>query len=118
MYTLKKDLIAKYAMLPRTDDLKNNKLVIVTAAGIIQGNLVSNETESSIEIMKAITNKFIDDYREESNIPKGALLDGNDGCLLLEDVMLTCGSTVFPFQFLTVFFDQIIAVTIGGNPTD
>lgn len=119
MYTMKKDLIFNYSMLPSMDELKNNELILVTAGGVIKGKPISENPETfSTNVLDKITHKMIIDYREAIKIPEATRLDGNDGCLLLENATLINGTTKIPFQYLVVFFDQIIAVTIGSDTTN
>ncbi len=115
MNTLKKHLVHSYSCVPLVDSMKDNKLIVVTPSGVISGTPVTNdETDESIKVFCDISNKFTKEYREENSIDDSQGLDGNDGFFMLKDVTLRSGSNTYNFGFLNVFFDQIIAVTVGN----
>ncbi len=120
MHSLKKDMIVSYAMLTELDMFKSNKLLLVTAAGIITGYLTNSSKHDDDTTLSALAlttvNKQINTrYKEQLSMPLEQLLDGNDGFISLEDVTLLSGDKQSVMPFLNVFFDQIIAVTISGD---
>ena len=106
--SLKKETIVSFACLSDEKDLGNNKLVLVTTAGVITGTLAKSENFLS----KAVDH-IIDQYRQDNGLDEKPL-NGNDGLLSLEDVTIMSGSKTFNIPFLTVFYDQIIGVSIGN----
>ena len=115
--SLKKDTILAYSTLPSIEGLENNKLTLVTAAGIIIGTPVldSPDADANVELLKKANKTIAEKYRQDNNIDTYKPLDGNDGLLMLKDVTLIDGQTRNNFNFLNIFFDQIIAVTIGNT---
>ncbi|WP_313577658.1 hypothetical protein [Lacrimispora sp.] len=120
-YTFKKGLIQKYSFLTISEEYENSKLLLVTAIGIIQGTLVlfHNDSESSagtcdISTISKITESFVKVYRADNHIDNNELLPGNDGGIGLKDVIINSADAVFNFPFLFIFYDQIIAATIGN----
>lgn len=108
-------LIEGLVHLLTTKELGNNVLVLVTPVGLISGKpadssdiLIAGEeparsmlTVSQNEIMGTITHALLDPNTEYS-----------EGAISLKDVSIQVGTTVFKLPFLTVFFDQIIGITI------
>lgn len=111
MDTLKKSIIEACGVFASVEGMEPSKLILLTAAGRIHGTISKDDTESYVA--KAI-DKFARNYFDEREIPDGTLPDGNDGYLNLENVTLYKDSATINFPSLTVFFDQIIAVTIGN----
>jgi len=111
MDTLKKNIITSYGAIPFVEGMERNELILFTAAGRIHGTMPKDDTDSYIV---RVIGELAQDYRDERKIPDDVLLDGNDGFLILENVTLYKDSTTINFPSLTVFFDQIIAVTIGN----
>ena len=119
--SFKKELIQKYSFLTTTEGMETNKVILVTAIGIIQGTfmLLPDESETTNTItndllMAKLTERFVDDYRSENKIAEDEPLPGNDGGICLKDVCIKSANTTFNLPFLFVFYDQIIAVTIGN----
>lgn len=119
--SFKKELIQKYSFLTTTEGMETNKVVLVTAIGIIQGTfmLFPDESETSNTItndllMAKLTERFAEDYRSDNKIAEDMPLPGNDGGFCLKDVCIKSASATFNLPFLFVFYDQIIAATIGN----
>ncbi|WP_313584969.1 hypothetical protein [Lacrimispora sp.] len=119
--TFKKGLIQKYSFLTISEEFDNSKLLLVTAIGVIQGTLVFSHDESesigatsNIFTMAKITENFVKVYRTDNHIAKDELLPGNDGGIGLKDVIIKSANAIFNFPFLFIFYDQIIAATIGN----
>lgn len=115
--SLKKELITSYSLLPGIKELEHNKLTIITAAGIIMGTPLSEDTDANdnITMLLTLNSKIANQYREQNNLTDSKRLPGNDGFIQLKDVTMITNSNVQNFMFLNVFYDQIIAVTIGNN---
>lgn len=119
MDSLKKYLVCNLSTLPelpKSDvDIGNASLVILTAAGRITGHLITDPCDDKgVRFANALVSNIIRNYREEHSLSDESL-DGNDGCITLCDVTVDNGSSVFHSNFLVVFFDQIIAVTVGES---
>jgi hypothetical protein len=98
----------------------NNKLVFVTAAGIISGYLSEINDKSNIRTasgsMSMTAGTLLNDY--EQNIQSLKNINENDGFILLRDVTIKHGMSTFSAPSFFLFYDQVIAVTIGnlGSP--
>lgn len=118
--SLKKHIINSISNLSsdKPDDLiGSNKLVFVTAAGIISGypceiNSKSNPSTSQ-GLMSMLAGISLDGYEE--NIQSLKDINENDGFILLKDVTINNGPSTFSTPSFFLFFDQVIAVAIG-NP--
>lgn len=113
----KKFLIHQLSSATTADILKNNDVILVTAAGIIQGKLsILEETEevTTKAVFDEMLKGWSDDYRSTYNIDTDSWLPGNDGAIALTDVTILYDNgkkAVLPY--LVVFFDQIIGITFG-----
>lgn len=113
MESFKKYLISSFKSLPITCDMKGSKIVLVTQAGVIIGTpLATGETDKAIQSLEDITTACALEYRRENSIPDSQYFDGNDGCISLKDVQFKSGGTTYTFNFLNVFYDQIIGITL------
>lgn len=118
--SLKKHIINSLSNLSsdKPDDLiGSNKLVFVTAAGIISGypceiNSKSNPSTSQ-GLMSMLAGISLDGYEE--NIQSLKDINENDGFILLKDVTINNGPSTFSTPSFFLFIDQVIAVAIG-NP--
>lgn len=115
MESLKKHLAFAYCATPLINDLKDNKVIIVTPFGVITGSPVTkDEPEGTAKFFAELTNEYIKQYYEDNSLAPEHPLVGNDGCVVLKDVVLNSGTNTFNFKILNVFYDQIIAITIGN----
>lgn len=115
--SLKKDLINSFSGLLSTDTFKNNHLVLITSIGIITGKpFFQNQISDASDICDAfneIVKNIASDYFETNTCNESDLSE-NDGYLFLSDVTIqTSSSRPIKHQFMTVFYDQIIGVSIG-----
>lgn len=100
-----------------TDELRDNKIVVSTAAGIFVGNLFSEEctyTDSNSVLSHVMVNAFHDvsqSYLKEHSIDSP---DNNDGYFCLENVQLVNGNVRTNFPFIVLFYDQVIGITVGN----
>ena len=129
--TLKKTMIQGYCFALTTKEFLNNYLILVTAWGTIMGKPVLDDELENSEVLNIVdeklTNqgmlKFIstmqteigNNYREDYKVTFP--LPENDGYMFLKDVTIKNLNATYNFPFLTVFYDQIIAVTFGNLNT-
>lgn len=99
------------------DLIGSNKLVFVTAAGIISGYPYEINSKSDPSTFQGLMSMFagisLDGYEE--NIQNLKDVNENDGFMLLKDVTINNGPSTFSTPSFFLFYDQIIAVAIG-NP--
>jgi len=99
------------------DLIGSNKLVFVTAAGIVSGYPYEINSKSDPSTFQGLMSMFagisLDGYEE--NIQNLNDVNENDGFMLLKDVTINNGPSTFSTQSFFLFYDQIIAVAIG-NP--
>lgn len=108
MDSFKKVTIRTVAMAPQTEIFAGNKLILVTAAGIITGTLTDKNSEKPGDIAVSAMLDMIAEVNE--NEP-----EGNDGSLLLSDVTVINGNVRYNLPNLIVFYDQIIGATLGSS---
>lgn len=118
--SLKKHIINSLSNLSsdKPDNLiGSNKLVFVTAAGIISGYPCEINSKSNPSTFQGLMSMFagisLDGYEE--NIQSLKDINENDGFILLKDVTINNGPSTFSTPSFFLFFDQVIAVAIG-NP--
>lgn len=117
--SLKRYLINSLSSLSsdKPGDLRSNKLVFVTAAGIISGYPYEINSKSDPSTFQGLMSMFagisLDGYEE--NIQNLKDVNENDGFMLLKDVTINNGPSTFSTPSFFLFYDQIIAVAIG-NP--
>ena len=75
--------------------METNKVILVTAIGIIQGTVMQlpDESEASNTItndllMAKLTERFTEDYCSDNKIAEDEPLPGNDGGICLKDVSI------------------------------
>lgn len=112
MSTVKKEAIIRIAEATVNSELTADKLILVTAIGIISGRLVTKEQDAD-----KLARYFADSLSDvRDQFPPH--LDENDGYMLLKDVIINPASkNAVRIPYLTVFFDQIIGVTIADSIT-
>ena len=116
MQSLKKYLSQYYYSMPLTDSLKYNKLIVITPSGVIMGSPISNdEMSNDANLLATLSLNCVKEYREKNSLEPSQQLDGNDGFITLKNVTLQTGEATFNFAVLNVFYDQIVAITVG-NP--
>lgn len=116
MDSLKKCIITIFSNMPSIDGLEKNKVMLVTAAGIIYGTpaVLDDDLNDPANLLCKSVKTFADAYREHNNIPDNTFLDGNDGAVTLKDVTICSENFKINTPFLCVFFDQIIGVSLGN----
>ena len=118
MPTLKKTLIHNLSAFSIPSELGMNQLILITAAGTITGELLTTSDEenelTSVNIITQYIKKVGTTYKQDYEIPEQQELAGNDGYIILKNVTIQNGSSKTTVPVLAVFFDQIIAVTVGN----
>lgn len=116
MESLKKFLINSFAQMPCIEGMKDNKLLLVTAAGTIYGTLVTSvgDTVDTVNLLTSASERMASTYCEKNGISHNFFLDGNDGYIPLKDVTIRNGNTESTMPFLCVFYDQIIGISLAG----
>lgn len=107
LLTIKKNAIRMFANMAYDN---HGMLSLLTPAGLITGYLVADK-DSEEYLLKM--GKALKELLEDSDKP----LQGNDGYILMKDVTVFTSSKELRFNMLTVFIDQIIAVTIADKIT-
>lgn len=117
--SMKKFVISRLGLVQKVDGINNNKIILITAAGIITGTFsdfnLENWQHTDEITLCTIIKPIIEVYKEEFKPPNN--LSGNDGGIMLEDVLIVKGSDKAFFNQLFVFFDEIIAVSFGELST-
>ena len=103
----KKAILAGYAHSISLKGFETNRLFLVTAAGIISGIPVFDEKTDNLNVTVAQT---LNSAALEA-VSKAEFI-------LLRDARFEATTPVVNFPILTVFYDQIIAVSLGTDPTN
>ncbi|MDW5300216.1 MAG: hypothetical protein SA378_08780 [Sedimentibacter sp.] len=116
--TLKKTLINKLYDFSTIEDLNKNQIYLYTPIGIISGEVYEfpenyEEEKTVVDVLAKNFSEIADDYKEKYNIED--FLPNNDGFIVLKKAKIQpLGSmSTTNIDLLTVFFDQIIAVSFG-----
>lgn len=114
--SVKKHIIASLLNSCTLESLKSNQLVLVTGAGLITGYPVFKddiETESSKNIICNLCDHFFEQYKTDFSIESP--LKDNEGYFILRDATLrTTSNNILTIGEIVLFFDEIIAVSIGN----
>ena len=114
MQSLKKELITRFCALSTVEGLESNRVVLLTPAGMIIGDLITeNEETETNSLLSNFSYDIAHGYREENNLPDNPL-DGSDGFLCLKNVSIKSGTATFNIPYMNVFFDQIVGVSLGN----
>ena len=106
--TVKTTVIQAFAATSRARGLRSAGVILLTAMGAICGKPVLS-TDQKDESNACVIALGVAAERFEEGKP-----EGNDEFITLTDVTIrTQSGAKFNFNTLTVFFDQIIAVSIG-----
>jgi hypothetical protein len=119
--SLKKSLIIAMSCIPKVEGLEENNLILTTSAGIISGKVPSEQEIDDENSLCGVLYEICDNTKEEylkniSSTDSEPVIVGNDGYIILKDVKIrsTSSDTITHMNFMVVFFDQIIGVTIGN----
>ena len=106
--TMKKSVVQSFSAIPRIEGMESSDVIFVTAMGLICGKPVAPEDrEKPNDAGMIALNVACETFGETTPI-------GNDGFIALKDVtIISQNGTKFSFNTLTVFYDQIIAVSAG-----
>ena len=115
--SIKKHIVSGLSFGVSKEEMKGNALYILASAGVIMGTLIDEidytDKIDSTNFLPHATRALVDSYRKEYSL-EDVKFGGNDGYLILKDVTVVQGANKFNFGNLIVFFDQIIAVTLGS----
>ena len=119
--SLKKSLIIAMSCIPKVEGLEENNLILTTSAGIISGKVPSEQEIDDENSLCGVLYEICDNTKEEylkniSSTDSEPVIAGNDGYIILKDVKIrpTSSDTITHMNFMVVFYDQIIGVTIGN----
>lgn len=111
-------ILNHYHMLNLENEaFKDNELILATPLGLICGKPINFAKEEDTNkndfafaaLLKELSSDFLDDLKKDNRE-----LDPNDGYILLYDVTIRNGTDTSKIPLLTVFYDQIIGVTLGN----
>ncbi|WP_238858957.1 hypothetical protein [Clostridium sp. YIM B02569] len=113
--SLKKATISSYCSMPSTEIFADNSIIVVTAYGIITGKPLSdNESDIKAKAMKGLNDGILNAYRKKIDIADDKPIPGNDGFFTLKDASIISGSITSNIDLINIFYDQVIAVTLGN----
>jgi len=116
--SLKKELIMDFSLLPNFQVLEKNRIYLATAMGLISGRVPSEEeTEDKTNPIMAfaqICHNTTNTYRAELSLSETDKLPGDEGYIFLVDVEIKSQNLTYKMPFMTIFFDQIIGISIGN----
>lgn len=112
-------ILAGYAHSLSLKEFETNRLFLVTAAGIISGIPVfDGETGNlNVTVAQALNSAALEAV-SKSDSPDEERSTENGEFILLRDARFEATTPVVNFPVLTVFCDQIIAVSLGTDPTN
>lgn len=112
-------ILAGYAHSISLKEFETNRLFLVTAAGIISGIPVFDEETDNLNVTVAQTlNSAALEAVSKADSPDEERSAGSGEFILLRDARFEATTPVVSFPILTVFCDQIIAVSLGTDPTN
>lgn len=115
----KKAIFTGYAHSISLKGFETNRLFLVTAAGIISGIPVFDEKTDNLNVTVAQTlNSAALEAVSKADSPDEERSAGSGEFILLRDARFEATTPVVNFPILTVFCDQIIAVSLGTDPTN
>ena len=112
-------ILTGYAHSISLKGFETNRLFLVTAAGIISGIPVFDEETDNLNVTvaQALTSAALGTV-SKSDSSDEERSTGNGEFILLRDARFEATTPVVNFPILTVFCDQIIAVSLGTDPTN
>lgn len=99
--------------------LENNRIIFYTPIGVIEGDYIDkgidkiDELDSEYSILATICEGLYDEYVETYESEKSPL-PGDDGFLILKDVVIRNSNNTFRIPSFILFYDQIIGISIGN----
>jgi len=103
--TLKNLFITSFSQMSALEEFSNVKLVFVTAAGIISGNLTTDE-DGYAPFLNNILMSITDDMHPDS-------ITQDDGFVILSNVEIRDRELTHNIDSFVLFIDQIIGVSLG-----
>lgn len=111
-------ILAGYAHSISLKGFETNRLFLVTAAGIISGIPVFDEETDNLNVTVAQTlNSAALEAVSKADSPDEERSTGSGEFILLKDARFEATTPVVNFPILTVFCDQVIAVSLVADPT-
>jgi len=107
--TLKKHAIFTVSTLTKYDELRDNKVIVVTSAGVFTGRLMKeNSNKDGKALILDVIERTKEELVETGQVP-------NDGYITLEDATLDTNGTKYNFGNIIIFHDQIVGITLGNT---
>ena len=112
-------VLTGYANTISLKEFAKNRLFLVTPAGMISGIPVFDEENPNIAVAQTVNSSALKAVSKAASAEEESPQTG-ESCefILLKDARLETTSPVVNFPVLTVFCDQIIAVTLGTDLTN
>ena len=114
-------ILTGYAHSISLKGFETNRLFLVTAAGIISGIPVFDEETDNLNVTvaQALNSTALEAVSKADSSDDESSPVGRSGeFILLKDARFEATTPVVNFPILTVFCDQIIAVSLGTIPTN
>lgn len=111
MKSLKAKIISELSALSIKERFPDDKIILVTSSGVISGTPILNDTRSSAS---RCTHQFVQSIKDAHyrSLSENTV-SNNDDFIELEDAVLFAGAVEHRFPHLVVFFDQIVAASLG-----
>lgn len=114
--SIKKYIINSYSVIPTMEGFEKNSIIVVTAAGIIYGDVVlKNEEDNTVKLISKTTKIIVDNFKKEVGLEEEQSLPGNEGFFQLKNVSLLSNGVTTKLPILNIFYDQVIAFTVGST---
>lgn len=104
--TLKNLFVTSFSQMSTLEEFSTVKLVFVTAAGIVSGNL-STEIDGYGPLLNKLITEVTDDMHPDS-------ITQDDGFVLLSNVEIRNKELTYTIDSFVLFIDQIIGVSLGN----
>lgn len=99
--------------------LENNRIIFYTPIGVIEGDYINkdidnideldNEYSALLVMCESLYDEYVETYESEKSP-----LSGNDGFLILKNVVIRNSNNTFRIPSFILFYDQIIGISIGN----
>lgn len=110
--TVKELFLKMYSSVSNIEELTNNQLTVVTPVGIMWGTVCIEDDKSN----SSVQNDFLQIHNESRKFADQHNVDGNidTSVIPLKDVtLLMSNNHEVHFEYLSLFADQIIGVTLS-----
>ena len=101
-----------------TDTDSKSEMLFLTSSGILTGKPITDEkylTDPNLKSYVDYSDSSCKKFKSDIGVNEGSL-PGDQGVLLLQDVKLKNGAITINIPFLSLFFADIDAVSIGSFP--